>query len=104
MMLKRITLIVVMVACASAFGANSIENYQKACDLNDGVGCTLLGNSYYSGNGVKQDYFKANEYFKKACDLNYGGGCAFLGNSYHYGLGVNQDLFKANEYFKKGVI
>jgi TPR repeat protein len=29
--------------------------YQKACGLNDGGGCALLGFMYERGKGVKQD-------------------------------------------------
>ena len=42
---------------------------QKACDLNDGGGCSFLGLMYKEGKGVKQDDFKALKFFQKACDL-----------------------------------
>jgi TPR repeat protein len=37
----------------------SLKFYQKACDLNDGSGCSQLGFMYEKGKGVKQDDFKA---------------------------------------------
>jgi TPR repeat protein len=46
--------------------------FQKACDLNDGTGCSNLGFMYEEGKGVKQDDFKAVKFFQKACDLNDG--------------------------------
>ena len=36
-----------------------VKFYQKACDLNDGGGCSILGLMYEKGKGVKQDDFKA---------------------------------------------
>jgi TPR repeat protein len=32
--------------------------FQKACDLNDGSGCSFLGLMYKEGKGVKQDDFE----------------------------------------------
>jgi TPR repeat protein len=37
----------------------ALKFYQKACDLNDGSGCSNLGFMYEEGKGVKQDDFKA---------------------------------------------
>jgi TPR repeat protein len=33
----------------------ALKFYQKACDLNDGSGCSNLGFMHYKGKGVKQD-------------------------------------------------
>jgi hypothetical protein len=32
----------------------ALKFYQKACDLNDGSGCSNLGFMHYKGKGVKQ--------------------------------------------------
>ena len=37
------------------FNASNTKFYQKACDLNDGSGCSLLGFMHDKGKGVKQD-------------------------------------------------
>ena len=52
----------------------ALKFYQKACDLNDGSGCSLLGFKYVTGKDVKQDDFKALKFYQKACDLNDGSG------------------------------
>ena len=49
----------------------ALKFYQKACDLNDGSGCSNLGSMYEEGKGVKQDDLKALKFYQKACDLNY---------------------------------
>jgi TPR repeat protein len=45
-------------------------NIQKACDLNDGSGCSNLGFMYDRGKGVKQDDFKAVKFFQSQKDLS----------------------------------
>ena len=52
-MSKSITVAAMLIVCGSIFSAYSAEDifkanerYQKACDLNDGIGCTRLGLSY----------------------------------------------------------
>ncbi len=45
--------------------------FEKACDLNNGGGCSNLGVLYYNGDGVKQDSKKATALFEKACKLGY---------------------------------
>ena len=56
---------------------------------------------YRSGQGVKQDYYKAVELYKKGCDGGNALGCYNLGVMYYYGKGVKQDYFKAKELFGK---
>jgi TPR repeat protein len=41
----------------------ALKFFQKACDLNDGSGCSNLGLMYEKGKGVKQDDFKALKFF-----------------------------------------
>lgn len=53
----------------------AFELFQKACNLDNGFGCSLLGDFYAKGFGVKQDYSKAIEFYKKACDLKNAYGC-----------------------------
>jgi TPR repeat protein len=91
--------------------SKALKFYQKACDLNDGSGCSQLGFMYEKGKGqitrllvkfdcfkiilfnafasvihkskiVKQDNFKALKFYQKACDLNSGSGCSILGYLY----------------------
>ena len=74
---------------------------EKACNLNEGLGCTLLGALYYHGQGVTQDYQQAKIYYEKACNLNFGTGCFGLGEFYYNGQGVKQDYQQAKTYFDK---
>ncbi|GAA7692026.1 hypothetical protein COL0002_12480 [Helicobacter pylori] len=68
--------------------------FEKACNLNYGGGCGVLGALYYNGQGVEKDLIKAAYFYSKACGLNNGGGCSGLGFLYKSGKGVKQDLKK----------
>lgn len=62
--------------------------YQKACDLNDGMGCYKLGNIYYfKTKGLPIS--KAEEFYKKGCELGYVQSCKTPG--------LNKNLVKAIE-------
>ena len=47
---------------------------EKACNLDVGKGCAVLGSLYHDGRGVKQNYKQAKTYFEKACNLDVGEG------------------------------
>ncbi|WP_229764532.1 sel1 repeat family protein [Helicobacter pylori] len=53
--------------------------FEKACDLNNGGGCSGLGFLYGSGKGVEKNLTKAAYFYSKACELKEGDGCGALG-------------------------
>jgi hypothetical protein len=59
----QITRLLVKLECLEIILFNAI----KACDLNDGSGCSLLGFMHDKGKGVKQDDFKALKFYR-LCD------------------------------------
>ena len=78
------------------------RDYEKACNDNDGLGCSKLGTLYEVGDGVERDDSKAIIYYEKACNkLNNGNGCFNLGILYHYGEAVEHDNKKALTYYEK---
>jgi hypothetical protein len=60
-----------------------------------------LGNIYYHGQGVPQDYTEAFRWYRKAADQGYAGGEDGLGYMYLYGLGVPQDYAEALRWYRK---
>lgn len=77
-----------------------IEDYIDLDEENDYDLLFILGEFYYAGNLVKQDYSKAVKCFEKAKD-----GCEYhmyyhLAECYFYGLGVKRDLDKAFENYR----
>lgn len=75
--------------------------FEKACDLNNGMGCSLLGILYGSGNGVEKDLTKAAYFDSKACELKESFGCGALAVLYINGQGVEKNLTKADQYISK---
>lgn len=64
---------------ANKCGVDNPDACLKACDFKVASSCTSLGKQYDKGNGVKQDYQKANELYLKGCDLDDGRACSNLG-------------------------
>lgn len=49
---------------------------QKACDLDDGIGCMGLGAAYLHGNqGAPKDLVKAKQFLQKSCSLGQKSAC-----------------------------
>lgn len=75
--------------------------FEKACDLNNGGGCSNLWVLYQNGQGVEKDLIKVTYLYSKACELKEGDGCGALGALYYNGDGVKQDSKKAAALFEK---
>ncbi|GAA9079949.1 hypothetical protein Taitung30_02100 [Helicobacter pylori] len=75
--------------------------FEKACDLNNGGGCSNLGVLYQNGQGVEKDLIKAAYLYSRACDLKDGMGCKNLGALYYNGEVVEKDLTKASYFYSK---
>ncbi|WRD63354.1 sel1 repeat family protein [Helicobacter pylori] len=75
--------------------------FEKACDLNNGRGCSNLGVLYQNGQGVEKYLTKAAYLYSRACELKDCWGCSFLGALYYNGDGVKQDSKKAVALFEK---
>lgn len=57
-----------------------------------------LGNNYYEGNGVEQDFKRAFNYWKKAADQGHKEARVKLGTLYYKGEGVERDYRQARLY------
>ncbi|GAA8464445.1 hypothetical protein KKKH24_00460 [Helicobacter pylori] len=52
--------------------------FEKACDLNNGGGCSNLGVLYQNGEGVEKNLIKAAYFYSKACKLGNQKACEVL--------------------------
>ncbi len=52
--------------------------FERACDLNNGGGCSNLGVLYQNGQGVEKDLIKAAYFYSKACKLGDQLACEML--------------------------
>ena len=98
--------------CGTARVACNEEDYEKASeDTNKALegteqlyladAMTTIGDLYYDGLGVEQDYAKVMEWYEKAAELNDAYAMNEIGYMYQEGLGVEQDYAKALEWFEK---
>ena len=74
---------------------------KKAIAQNNAEGEFSLGNAYYFGQGVPQNYAKANAWTLKAAEQGFADAETDLGAAYHNGQGVPQNYAKANAWFLK---
>lgn len=79
----------------------SLKYFNKACTLNDAIGCLMI-------SGLSKDLSKAYEFAGKACELKFDDNAAFklnevcydLGAEYHNGNEIKQDYSKAAHYYQ----
>jgi TPR repeat protein len=79
--------------CEKAAAAGCLESHHR------------LGQMYFHGKGVEQDYERAVAEFRRAAEEGEGGGHdraqSFLGFCYYFGLGVEKDQVQARAWYTK---
>ena len=78
-----------------------MEYYKKATEENDVDSQLKLGNYYYYGREIEQDYKKAIEWYEKAAEQENAEAQCRLAKCYHEGLGIEQDYRIAVKWYKK---
>ena len=81
--------------------ANAFAQVRKLAEQGYANAQYSLGDCYYFGNGVTQDYAKAVEWYQKAAEQGYAKAQYSLGICYNGGWGVAQDYAKAIEWYQK---
>ena len=61
-----------------------------------------LGNCYYQGLSVAQDFKEATRWYRKAAVQNYAPAQDNLGQMYEHGLGVLEDYLEAAKWYRRG--
>lgn len=78
------------------------SDYDKACDLGLGVGCSSLGDLYFVGSGVEQSSAEGAAYYELGCRRQHAEVCGVLGGMYQRGEQVLIDGAKALALFQLG--
>lgn len=81
--------------------SESFRLFKRLSAENDSSAMNSLGNMFFYGDTVKQNYDLAFEYYKKSALLGNMNGQFNLAMSYGSGLGVDQDLHSAKEWCLK---
>ncbi len=63
--------------------------------------CRLIGELYYRGYGIKQDFNAARAWLEIASNKGDAESQYLMGNIYQFGMGVTQDISIAMQYFQK---
>ena len=71
------------------------QEQQSAEELNK------IGDMYYFGDGVEQDYTEAVKWYKKSAEQDYAEAQWNLGFMYEYGYGIEQNDVKAVKWYRK---
>ena len=79
---------------------NIIKLYEDAINNNNFKAMYILGDKYYRGDKIEQDYDLAMFYFRMAARYNYGRAEFNIGKMYESGLGVIKSYEKAIEWYK----
>jgi TPR repeat protein len=75
--------------------------FHKAAEQGNANAQCRLGNCYYWGEGVTQDYYKAAEWYRKAAEQGHVSAQNNLGFCYKNGNGVTKDEYEAALWFRK---
>ena len=81
--------------------AQNIIGLHKAAAQGDDDAQTSIGDLYYNGNGVKQDYEEAMKWYRKAAAQGNAIAQNNIGKLYHWGRGVKQDYEEAMKWYQK---
>jgi len=79
----------------------SIDKVRHAAEQGDANAQAKLGDMYYQGQGVPQDYAEAASWLRKAADHGDAKGQFGLGILYYNGQGVQQDHAEAARWYRK---
>ena len=78
-----------------------IKTYTSSAENNDVTAQLILGECYYYGWGVEQDYKQAVVWYKKAAEQGYAPAQCNLGYCYDVGRGVEQDYKQAVAWYEQ---
>lgn len=83
----------------------SLQFYQKAASLNEAEACFILGEKYYTGKGVENDFYDAFDYISKGMEIEPNLISAeqlfILAEMYENGKGTSFNKEKAADLYKK---
>lgn len=87
-------------AMAEGQYAHAGKYYATAADAGDPIAQNALGNLYYLGLGVKQDFYRAAELYLAAAATNHASAQLNIGNLFKQGLGVPTDPMRAFAWYR----
>jgi TPR repeat protein len=81
--------------------AEAFAEHLNACKADNAKSCSIIGNIYFKGDGMAQNFAKAVEPLTKACNQGEVRSCTFLGEMYEKGNAVKKDINIAITIYQK---
>jgi TPR repeat protein len=79
----------------------NVEVYRKVAEQGDAKAQLKLGDMYYAGHEVPQDYSEAVRWYRKAAEQGEAAAQFYLGLNYEQGRGVQQNYAEALRWYRK---
>jgi uncharacterized protein len=81
--------------------ATAFQEWKPLAELGNSVAQYMLGELYFSGRGVIQNYDEAVRWFRSAAHQEHSHAQFYLGLCYDRGLGVRKDYHEAERWFRR---
>ena len=94
-------IISVLTVVLNVMGQDTYVKYIEGAKKGDPNAQVEIGNCYFNGMGVAQDYVQAHQWYKKAAAKNNAAAQYNIGMLYNYGHGVKQNYEKAVAWYTK---
>jgi len=78
--------------------------YRTAAEQGDAYAQCSLGECYYYGDGVPQDFIEAEKWYQMSAKQGYIGAQYRLGDFYYFGNGVAHNLKESLEWYRKAAL
>lgn len=79
----------------------AIEEFRNSAQQGDALAMFYLGESYYNGRGVLQDFAEGIKWYRQSGDKGQVEAQETLGGLYFFGKGIAQDFAEAAKWFRK---
>ena len=88
-------------ACADNLINSFVAGLKKDAEAGNAEAQFSLGEMFFAGHGVPQDYAEARRWYGMAAAQGHAGAQCGLGEIYAEGKGVPQDMQTAKDWFRK---
>ena len=96
-----ISIILFILAATVITYGNDLKTLREDAMSGDAASCLELGNCYFYGKGVQEDYYSAFEWYRKAATLNNSAAQFNVALCYDQGIGVKENKFQALEWYRR---
>ena len=79
----------------------AVEEFRKSAQTGDALAMFYLGESYYNGKGVVQDFAEAIKWYSQSAEKGQVEAQETLGGLFFFGKGVKQDYAEAAKWYLK---